>query len=205
MTHPLIPSLSSPVVRYGLLAGAVVILAGVAGFAALSGSKESIQRRTGPALEIAVVSPVEPEIQPGDTMEVGALSTGFDRAALDRAEQERAAIRADATLSPVDAWLDGVWSPDDAPRMPAPTPASHRLSPMEAYDAVVARGRRMAGRTEGPDGAWPRRSRDGADQERANQERAARWAARAEGTDTGDDRPGTGPVAYTDVIKYSSE
>lgn len=185
MTRPLIPSLSAPVVRYGLMAGGVVILAGVAGFAALSAGDGGAPRRTGPALAIAVVAPVEPGIEPGTPMDVGALSTGFDRAALDRAEQERAAIQADATLSAVDGWAGDGWSPDDPPRMPAPTPVSRRLSPMEAYEAVVARARiSNRGDDEG---------------------RAARWAARAAGTDTPDDRPGSGPVAYTDVIKYSSE
>lgn len=200
MTHPLIQSLSRPAVRHGLMAGGVVALACIGGFAALAGGKSDTPRGPGPALSIAVVAPVEPEFQPGDTMEVGALSTGFDRAALDRAEQERAAMRADATLSPVDAWADEIWGPAPVPRMPAPTPATHRLSPMEAYDAVVARGRRLMERDDAPEGAWTGRHHD-----RAAEERAAQWAARAAGADTGDDRPGTGPVAYMDVVKYSSE
>ncbi|WP_396594445.1 hypothetical protein [Brevundimonas sp. R86498] len=200
MTHPLIQSLSQPAVRHGLMASGAVVLVCIGGFAALAGGAEDTPRRSGPALAIAVVAPVEPEIDPGAPMEVGILSTGFEKAALDRAAQERAEMRADASLSATDAWAGEVWSPDGTPRMPSPTPVTHRLSPMEAYDAVVAQGRRWIGRNDGPDEAWPGRRRD-----RAAEERAARWAARADGRDTGDSHPGTGPVAYTDVIKYSSE
>jgi hypothetical protein len=129
-------------------------------------------------------------------MEVGELSTGFDQAALDRAAQDRAEARADATLSPVDAWPGGIWGPDDSPRMPAPTSVADRLSPMQAYEEATAR----RGRADRPGGASIDRRRD-----RVAEERAALWAARAAGRETADDSTATGPVAYNDVIRSSSE
>lgn len=123
MTHPM----SRTDVRLGLAAAAVVGVIGLigAGGFMLGGSETS--RALGRTLSIAVVPPVEREVLPGETMEVGALSDGFDRAALDR---------------PAEPSIDDGYLPPDAyvgeeglPRMPMPTPV--RQTPMEAYRHVV--------------------------------------------------------------------
>lgn len=191
--------LSRPAVRYGLLAGAVVSVAVVVAVAAVAGGNgrgSDMSRRMGPGLAIAVVPPVEPTVDPGSTMEVGDLRTGFDKAALDRAAREQAEARADATLSPIDDWLGGVWEAYDGPSMPAPTAVADRRAPMQAYEDATAR----RANPDRPDGAWTNPRRD-----RIAQERAALWAARAAGRETDDVNVTPGPVAYNDVIRYSSE
>ncbi len=75
----------------GLVIGvglALVIAGGLAGVALTTpallslGGQASPAGSRGPSLDIAVVAPVEPEIQPGSTMDVGALVDGFDKEAL---------------------------------------------------------------------------------------------------------------------------
>lgn len=120
MTHPM----SRTDVRLGLAAVALVGVIGGGAFM-LGGSETS--RALGRTLSIAVVPPVEREVLPGETMEVGALSDGFDRAALDRA----------AEPSIYDGYLppDAYVGEEGPPRMPMPTPVQQ--TPREAYDQVV--------------------------------------------------------------------
>lgn len=125
MPHPL----SRTDVRLGLAAVAVVGVIGAGAFM-LGGSETS--RALGRTLSIAVVPPVEPEVLPGETMEVGTLSDGFDRAALDRAAEPSIF---DGFLPP-DAYV-GVEPP---PRMPMPTPVAPE-TPMGAYQRVVDQAR----------------------------------------------------------------
>ncbi|MFC5344052.1 hypothetical protein ACETK8_19075 [Brevundimonas staleyi] len=113
MTHPL----SRTDVRLGLAALAVVV--GVVGVGAFIMGGSEAARPLGPGISIAVVAPVEPEVLPGETMEVGALNDGFDRAALERA----AAPPVDDTYTPEPAWLGPpLPAREDTPRMPMPTP-----------------------------------------------------------------------------------
>lgn len=123
MAHPL----SRTDVRLGLATLAVVGLVGAGAFL-LGGSETS--RALGRTLSIAVVPPVERDVLPGETMEVGLLSDGFDRAALDRAAEPSIY---DGYLPP-EAYVG-----DDVPRMPMPSPAHQ--TPMEAYRQVVDQGR----------------------------------------------------------------
>ena len=112
MAHPL----SRTDVQLGLAAVAVVGVIGAGAFA-LGGS--GTVRPLGPGMSIAVVAPVEPEVLPGETMEVGALNDGFDRAALERAAEPPM----DDTYMPEPAWLGPpLPAPEDTPRMPMPTP-----------------------------------------------------------------------------------
>ena len=112
MAHPL----SRTDVRLGIAAAVVVVGAiGVGAF--LLGGSETV-RPLGPGMSIAVVAPVEPEVLPGETMEVGALNDGFDRAALERAAQPPV----DDTYMPEAAWLPPLPMPEPTPRMPMPTP-----------------------------------------------------------------------------------
>lgn len=112
MAHPL----SRTDVRLGLAAVALVGVIG-AGVLMLGGSETG--RSFGRGLAIAVVPPVEPGVLPGETMEVGALSDGFDRATLERVAEPHL----DDTLQPP-AWVGDESPGDPTPRMPMPTPVS---------------------------------------------------------------------------------
>lgn len=116
MAHPL----SRTDVRLGLAAvAAVVAVLGVGAF--VLGGSETI-RPLGRMMAIAVVPPVEREVLPGDTMEVGALNDGFDRAALERAAEPPVAIEEPL---PPPAWLGPpLPAAEDTPRMPMPTPVA---------------------------------------------------------------------------------
>lgn len=191
MTHPLIQFLLRPSVGYGLLAAAAVTVALAGVLLVLPRNSAPEPRRSAPPLVVALAAPVEPDVEPGATMEVGALNTGFDRTALERAT----AIDAEAGLSGVvPAGLEA--GPDEAPRMPRPTPVARDPTPMQAYRAVVEGGRRT---DELDDGS----SAFGFDRPRPDfaAERAARWAARDARATAAD----AGPVAYLDVLKPSSE
>ena len=56
-------------------------------------------RPLGQPLAIAVVAPIEPEVSPGSTMDVGALNDSFDKAALERV----------ADVTPLDTLPDAAW------------------------------------------------------------------------------------------------
>ncbi|CAN5292943.1 hypothetical protein BH10PSE2_BH10PSE2_22420 [soil metagenome] len=75
--HPLLDRLSQP--RSLMVVAGVVVLAGVAAATFAFGRGD---HRAGPAggaqMQLALVAPVEPTVQPGERMEVGALSDGFD-------------------------------------------------------------------------------------------------------------------------------
>ena len=112
MAHPL----SRTDVRLGL-AVALVAVAAVGVGAYIMGGSEAV-RPLGRVLDIAVVAPVEPEVLPGETMEVGVLNDGFDRAVLDRV----AAQPVDDTYTPEPAWIGDERLGDPTLRMPMPTP-----------------------------------------------------------------------------------
>ena len=76
--HPILDHLSRPGARIALAAGLVVLGLGLGGLA-LSGRVSADAAATrGPGLSIAVVSPPEREVQPGEVMEVGRLTNDFD-------------------------------------------------------------------------------------------------------------------------------
>ena len=69
---------SQPKVRWAM-AGVVVVAAVGLGGLALSGNGGLEARASGgPEPSVAVVAPVEPDVQPGGVMEVGELTNGFD-------------------------------------------------------------------------------------------------------------------------------
>lgn len=114
-------SLSPTQVRRLLIIGAAVV--GVVGIAVIGINLvggEQTARPLGRVLSIAVVAPVEPDVQPGETMEVGALRDGFDRAALERAQAEAV----DDTYLPPDAYVGDGWEAPPVPRAPKPTPVT---------------------------------------------------------------------------------
>lgn len=112
MAHPL----SRADVRLGL--GAVVMVGVIGTGAFLLGDSEAV-RPLGRTLNIAVVAPVEPVVEPGGTMDVGQLNDSFDRAVLERVAEPPM----DDTLPPP-AWIGDASLGDAVPRMPMPTPVS---------------------------------------------------------------------------------
>lgn len=75
---------------------------------------------SGPALSIAVVAPVEPLVLAGDVLEVGRLTDGFDREALDRS---RAAAETGFDQPLPDAYVGEDWPPLPLPVRAAPPPS----------------------------------------------------------------------------------
>ncbi len=94
-----------------IVGGAIGAVALVSlGAFALNGGKGVSPRAAGPALDIAVVAPVEPEIQPGERMEVGALVDEFDANAIPKP------VSADeADYAGEDYYLEQPAYTDDAP------------------------------------------------------------------------------------------
>jgi hypothetical protein len=90
----------------------------------LSGRSAPVAGTLGPRLDIAVVPPVERDVEPGATMEVGELSDGFDRAML-----ERSAAREDGFALPQDAYAGDAWLTEQTPRMPLPTLVDRPMAP----------------------------------------------------------------------------
>ena len=78
MSHPLLDRLSEPKVRWWIAGGVAVLALTLGGFALTNRGSADAEATSGPALNIAVVPPVERDFQPGDVMDVGALNNGFD-------------------------------------------------------------------------------------------------------------------------------
>lgn len=110
----MIQTLSRPEVRLGMIVFAAVTVVALVAGAVLRGGPEGA-RMPGRELAIAVVAPVEPEVEPGGTMDVGALNDGFDRAALERRTE---VPPYDALPEP--AWVGDETLGDDLSRKPVP-------------------------------------------------------------------------------------
>lgn len=102
----------------------MIAVAAATGVAALALAGWSFAPRTdaegrslGPRMAISLVAPKEPEITPGEVLEVGTLNDGFDRAALDRAPEID-----DPTWMPPDAYAGSDDGFAALPRMPMPRP-----------------------------------------------------------------------------------
>ncbi|MDB5420891.1 MAG: hypothetical protein JWR59_838 [Brevundimonas sp.] len=86
MAHPILDRLSDPKVRWWIAGGVVLLALAVGGFALAGRGGAVADTADGPGLNIAVVAPVEPDIQPGDVMDVGVLNNGFDGRLPERAQ-----------------------------------------------------------------------------------------------------------------------
>ncbi len=187
MTHPLVQFLSRPGVRVGLGASAVVATVAFVSLGAFTagGSAGGVH---GPGLNISIVAPVEPDVEPGSTMEVGALTDGFDRASLER----RAELEDYGDL-PLDAYAGGgddAWTSDAVYLPPRQMPAARQPEPQPTppVDALADGSRAFGFDRPQPDYAAQREQR----MSRLN-------APAGQTTETSQ------PVAYTEAIKYSSE
>ncbi len=126
MTDP-VPSrlnacLSSPGLRWGL-GGLAVVGVGAAALLLVARPQPAAADIDNPLIQIRLVAPVEPEVEPGSIMEVGDLRDDFDRAALIRAEAaRRAEEEAAATYSA--AYVEGDdYGPVSEPHAAHPRPA----------------------------------------------------------------------------------
>jgi hypothetical protein len=104
----------------------MIAVAAATGVAALALAGWSFAPRTdaegrslGPRMAISLVAPKEPEITPGNVLEVGTLNDGFDRAVLDRAPEID-----DPTWMPPDAYAGADDGFGALPRMPMPRPVA---------------------------------------------------------------------------------
>lgn len=73
---PAKPAKASPLVWW--VSGGVVLALVVGGFALAGLDDDPAPLADGPRLNISVVAPTEPDIQPGEVMGVGVLNNGFD-------------------------------------------------------------------------------------------------------------------------------
>ena len=199
MVHPVLQFLSRHRIGVGLGASAVAALAGMIALVAFAGGGEATGRRSGPRLAVAVVPPVERAVDPGTAMDVGDLTDGFDRTALERQPE----TLDDADLPP-EAYVGEDWRLAGIERMPMPG---------HLEDSGLAdRTRRPVGDRDGGErapvmDALADGSRSfGFDRPRRDfaAERASRWAAREAESPRPEDR-NDGPRPYSEVVEQSSE
>ena len=76
MTHPVLEHFSRFRVRWAVAGGVAVAALALTAFVSHGGDARTTAG--GPPLNIAVVPPVEREVQPGSVMDVGTLNDGFD-------------------------------------------------------------------------------------------------------------------------------
>ena len=105
--------------RPRLIVGVVLtaLVALVAAGWGLAPRPDAAGRSSGPRMAIRLVTPAEPEISPGEVLEVGPLNDGFDRAALDQAPEVD-----DPTWTPPGADMGPQDDLAALPRMPRPRP-----------------------------------------------------------------------------------
>ena len=179
--------LSSPRLRWGL-GGLAVVAIGAAAIAMTARPQSAAADVDSPLIQIRLVAPTEPEVEPGAVMDVGRLRDDFDRAALARAEAARRAEQAaaQAALAYVDdAYVEGdevatlQTATDDykAPRVILPAPPRREIDLRREYaGAPGAYGFDIPR----PDYAAERRARREAWEARAAQEAARRDRAYAD-------------------------
>ncbi len=135
--------LSSPRLRWGL-GGLAVVAIGAAAIAMTARPQSAAADVDSPLIQIRLVAPTEPEVEPGAVMDVGRLRDDFDRAALARAEAARRAEQAaaQAALAYVDdAYVEGdevatlQTATDDyeAPRVILPAPPRREIDLRREY------------------------------------------------------------------------
>lgn len=135
--------------RPRLIVGAalgVVALTALGAFV-INGGGDATPRTGGPGLDIAVVAPVEPDIQPGERMGVGALVNDFDGAV------PKAADPADAPAGGDDGYHveQPAYTGDERAPRGGRTPDARRADEGEKdWRTVEGRGDRMGLGFDGP-------------------------------------------------------
>ena len=149
---------------------AVIALAGL-GVMALRGAAPETAFGPSGRMQVEVVAPVEPELQPGGTMDVGELTSGYTHVAINQPTTEADAYEADYQSG----WVE--------PSPPLPSPPAEVWS---SRDATV-RPTQPQPEREGAYG-FDRSGPDYAAERRARQERLDR-------IQRGQPAPGTPPAA----------
>ncbi|WP_292071336.1 hypothetical protein [Brevundimonas sp. UBA7534] len=90
--------LASPRLRWGL-GGLAIVAIGAATVAMTARPRPATAEIDDALIQIRLVAPTEPEVEPGEIMDVGRLRDDFDRAVLIRAEAARRAERAAAAAA----------------------------------------------------------------------------------------------------------
>jgi hypothetical protein len=112
MAHPIFDRLKEPRVRWLIVGGVALVAVIVGGFSLAGHAGGDEDTGDGPRLSIAVVPPVEKDVQPGDVMDVGRLNDGFDGKMPEAVEH----TAADADLNveqPAYVEDDAAWRRDD--------------------------------------------------------------------------------------------
>lgn len=78
MAHPLPEPPRRPRARWWIAGGVAVAVIAVGGFTLAALDEPDLARGLGPELNITVVPPVEPTVEPGEVMDVGQLNNSFD-------------------------------------------------------------------------------------------------------------------------------
>jgi hypothetical protein len=78
MAHPLPEPPRRPRARWWIAGGLGVAVLAAGGFALAALDEPDLTRGLGPELNITVVAPVEPTVEPGEVMDVGQLNNSFD-------------------------------------------------------------------------------------------------------------------------------
>lgn len=174
-------------VRLGMVCAAGATVLGLGAFV-LGGSSQP-DRPLGPTLAIAVVPPVEREVLPGETMEVGVLNNGFDRAMLDRLPAPEIP---DTNPGPAWAGLPMPWLDEPPARPAAPVVVQVIEKPAPRPDPLADGSRAFGFDQPAPDYAAERRLR--------SEQREALPAK-----DSAADTPSTNPNIDVLPIKYSPQ
>jgi hypothetical protein len=178
---------SQPKVRW-VTAGVVVVAAVGLGGLALSGRGGGEAKASGgPELSVAVVAPVEPDVQPGDVMDVGELNNGFDGKLPEVAAAEPVA---DNYYAEQPAYVENRYYSSAQP-MPAPRPGeeAHLYVDQSPMDRDAGPVRRENPRAFGFDQPRPDYAREREARRAAMEAREAARQARRE-------RPDLGPDAF---------
>lgn len=130
MTHPVLEHFSRFRVRWAVAGGVSVVALGLTAFAVSGGRAIPSEDANGPRLNIAVVAPVERDVQPGDVMDVGRLNDGFDGKMPERVEQASADMDMYAE-QPAYVEDDRSWRSDERKQ----GWRADRYAPTPAYDA----------------------------------------------------------------------
>lgn len=168
------------------LGGLAIVAIGAATVAMTARPRPATAEIDDALIQIRLVAPTEPEVEPGEVMDVGRLSDGFDRAALIRAEAARRAEEgaAAAVLGYHDEDYGDAYPEQSDPDVvrvvrsdgwrPVVTLPAPSQRPVERESAFVGSPTAYGFDAPRPDYAAERRARRDAWEARAAQDAAAR-------------------------------